>query len=232
MANRERTLALAGCLAVAGCSAAAGTPEVIYITPTPAVTPIVIYVTPAPTITPLVVYVTPQTPESTATPSPQPVATSTPVPTLTPTSPAARCSGTDDNKAFFAQAAAAMKWTVYCAVLPAGWHVSNGTYAYAPNGLLEVDYQGPATSTATLVEGDLCGKGGTGMCTWHTLGVDQGPAQFGSLQAELWVRTLGPAFVAIDAGYNSTHECLLHTSDVTVASAQTIAADMIAVPKP
>jgi hypothetical protein len=240
MANKSCTprphvgaLALAGCVVVAGCSTAAGTPEIIYITPPPAITPIVIYVTPAPAITPIVIYVTPAPSATPATtPSPGPAATPTPVPTPTPTSPAAGCSGSDDNRAFFAEAAAAMKWTVYCAVLPAGWHVYNGTYAYAPDGMLEVDYQGPGTSWVTLVEGDLCGKGGMSMCTWHTLGVDQGPAAFGNLPAELWVRTLDPPYVAVGADYNSTHEYLVHTADVTVADTRTIAADMIAVPKP
>ena len=89
MANKSCTprphvgaLALAGCVVVAGCSTAAGTPEIIYITPPPAITPIVIYVTPAPAITPIVIYVTPA-----------PSATPATTPSPRPTSPRAR-SGT------------------------------------------------------------------------------------------------------------------------------------------
>src|SRR6185436_18349992 len=35
------------------------------------------------------------------------------------TGAAATCSGTDSNRTFFEDAAVAVKWTVYCAVLPA-----------------------------------------------------------------------------------------------------------------
>lgn len=218
---RGAVLALAACLAVVGCASAGPTPEIIYVTPAPTLTPIIIYVTPAPT----------PTLAATATPSPEPepTATPTPAPTPAPTSPAAACTGNATNKAFFAQVASAMNWTVYCAVLPSGWHVYKGTYDYAPNGLLEVDYQGPGTSWVTLEEGNICGHGG--FCAWQALGVDQGPAPFGHLPAELWVRTANPPFVAIDANYGSAHEYLVHTVDLSQASTKAIAAAMMAVPK-
>jgi hypothetical protein len=229
---RVAALALAACLALAGCTAAAPTPQIIYVTPPP--TPIIIYVTPPPT--PIIIYVTPPpTPTPVVTPSPEvittptPTATPTPSPAPSPTSPAAACTGTTSNNALFAQAAGAMNWTVYCAVLPSGWHVYKGGYDYAPDGLLDVEYQGPGTSWLTLIEGNICGHGG--FCAWQSMGVDQGPAAFDHLAAELWVRTANPAFVAIDANYGSAHEYLIHTVDVSQTTTKAFAAAMIAVPR-
>jgi hypothetical protein len=127
-------------VALAGCSVGSPTPQVIYVTPPP--TPIIIYVTPTPAVTPSQV----------ATPSL--MVTLTPSPSPTP--PAAACTGTADNKAFFTKAARAMNWTVYCAVLPSGWSITKGTYTNAPDGLLDVVYQHGAQEFQ-LLEGNICG---------------------------------------------------------------------------
>jgi len=131
----------------------------------------------------------------------------------TPTSPAA-AARLRDNRAFSPGGRRHEVGPSYCAVLRPAWHVYNGTYAYRARRHARGRLPGPGTSWVTLVEGDLCGKGGMSMCTWHTLGVDQGPAAVRQPAAELWVRTLDPPYVAVGADYNSTHEYLVHTADV------------------
>jgi len=208
-------------LAPAGCTAAAPTPQIIYVTPVPTPSPIIIYVTPPPTPTPVV------TPSPEATPSPSPTAKPTPSPAPSPTSPAAACTGTDNNKALFAQAAAAMNWTVYCAVLPSGWHITAGSYDNAPNGELEVDYRAPGTSVLNLHEGAYCVG-----CTWRSTMVDGGPAAFGHVAAELWVDPAYPRELIVDANYGSAHESMVHTIDLSQATIRAFSAAMIEVPKP
>jgi len=111
-------------------------------------------VTPPPTPTPAV------TPSPVATPTPSPTATPTPWPTPTPSSPAAACTGTASNKALFAQAAGAMNWTVYCAVLPSGWSIAEGGYKNAPNGVIQVIYlYGSSTQFLLYVDDDRAGRG-------------------------------------------------------------------------
>ena len=215
---RIAALALAACLAVAACTVAAPTPQIIYVTPPP--TPIIIYVTPPPTPTPAV------TPSPVVTPTPTPTATPTPSPTPSPTSPAAACTGTADNKAFFAKAAGAMNWTVYCAVLPSGWHITTGSYDNAPNGELEVDYRGPGTSVLNLHEGAYCVG-----CTWRSTMADGGPAAFGPVSAELWVDPAYPRETIVDANYGSAHEYMVHTIDLSQATIRAFSAAMIAVPR-
>jgi len=224
MGNRDRisrhwraALGLAVSLTLAGCSVASPTPQIIYVTAPP--TPIIIYVTPPP-----------PTPTLTLSPEPTPTATPTPTPTPTPspTSPAAACTGTASNKAFFAQAAAAMSWTVYCAVLPSGWSLTKGEYDKAPNGYLYVGYQGPGGAGISLWEGNLCGPGGYAMtCGWIV--VAQGPASFGGLSAELYLH--GPYFL-IDANPGTPHEYMIQGAGLTRPTFVACAAAMRAIPKP
>jgi len=191
------------------------------VTPPPTPSPIIVYLTPPPTPTPAAT----ASPE--ATPTPAPTATPTPAPTPTPTSPAAACTGTDNNKALFTQAAAAMNWTVYCAVLPAGWHVSQGSYEKAPNGDLYVGYQGPSGAGISLWEGNLCQAGSTGMtCGWIL--VDQGPASFGGLSAELYLHE--PYFL-IDADPATTHEYMIQSAGLSRSTFLAYAAAMLLVPR-
>jgi hypothetical protein len=211
-------LALATSLGLVGCSAATPTPQIVYLTPAP--TPIIIYVTPPPTPTPAV------TPSPVATPTPSPTDTPTPSPTPSPTSAAAACTGTADNKAFFAQAAGAMNWTVYCAVLPSGWSITKGSYKNAPAGLLEVDYQ-HGSQEFQLYEGNLCGLM-SGMCGWKPIVADQGPGAFDHLAAELY--TDGAIFI-VDVGYGTEHEYLVFGLASNKTQLVAYAAAMRAVPK-
>jgi hypothetical protein len=146
-------IAVAAGLVVASCQAAA-TPRVIYVTPEP--TPIVIYITPEPTPVPAA---TPTPQAETPEPTLEPSAEVTPTPGPTPTSPAAFCTGSDNNRAFFAQAARGVKFAVYCAAgLPSGWTVSSGAWAGSKSGgYLDVVYKYKSTSQRfELKEGSFC----------------------------------------------------------------------------
>src|SRR5204862_390803 len=56
---------------------------------------------------------------------------------------ATACTGTDDNRAFFEMVASKVQWDVYCAALPAGWHVATGSYRLAGGAALEMDGRRP-----------------------------------------------------------------------------------------
>ena len=128
-------------------------------------------------------------PTATATASPSP----TPEPTPSPTdeagasaSPGAEgsvdgCTGTDDNRAFFAKAATNLDWPVYCAVLPARWFVSTGSYSRASGGKLEISYKGPNGARFELHEGAFCAAADG--CV--PAGEDAGSALFGDQNATL-----------------------------------------------
>ncbi|MEO5918632.1 MAG: hypothetical protein ABIQ17_03630, partial [Candidatus Limnocylindrales bacterium] len=66
------------------------------------------------------------------------------------------CTGSESNRAFFAQAAAGMSWSVYCAVLPDGWYLETGSYRLANEGHLEVTYRGPGDAYVSIAEGNIC----------------------------------------------------------------------------
>ncbi len=70
--------------------------------------------------------------------------------------PAAACSGSDQNRNFFTDAAKALSWTVYCAKLPSGWFVDSGEYRRAGGGRLEITYRGPGGARFELHEGAFC----------------------------------------------------------------------------
>jgi hypothetical protein len=90
---------------------------------------------------------------------------------------AAACSGTDKNREFFQTAAAAVKWTVYCAVLPAGWFVDSGSYRGTSGGWVQIAYKGPGGARLELHEGAFCTT--TDGCV--PPGTDAGTAPFGNL---------------------------------------------------
>ena len=90
--------------------------------------------------------------EATDEPSEEP--TAEPTDEASPSAgPASACSGTAENKDFYAAAAAAVQWTVYCPVLPKGWFVVTGRYRLAGGGRLEISYRGPSGASFTLREG-------------------------------------------------------------------------------
>ena len=71
------------------------------------------------------------------------------------------CSGSAENRDFFAAAAQAFTWDVYCAVLPAEWFVDTGSFRLADGGMLVVTYKGPGGARIELREGATCTTGGS-----------------------------------------------------------------------
>ncbi len=165
--SRAVALAVAAALLVLACSDTTGP---LATDPDPARTD-------APTVAPTPDPATPTvepTPDETspspattdppvATPTPSPAGSpaaspgDSPDPNASPTAPSeAVCTGSDDNRAFFAAAAVVLAWDVYCAVLPSGWFVSSGQYRQANGGFLEIGYRGPGGRTLDLREGAFC----------------------------------------------------------------------------
>lgn len=114
------------------------------------------------------------------------------------TGPATACSGTAENQDFYAAAAAAVEWTVYCPVLPKGWFVVTGRYRLAGGGRLEISYRGPSGSSFTLREGAFCGD--PDGCV--PSGPELGPAAFGGLDGTLISADDGSWAIVVDAGAN------------------------------
>lgn len=100
---------------------------------------------------------------------------------------AAACSGTDNNRDFYADAANALDFPVYCPVLPRGWFVDEGSYQLRNGGLLRITYKGPAGAGLELIERGPCGAGDDCIPS----GTEEGQASFGGLPA---------AVVALDDG--------------------------------
>lgn len=215
--RRSAVLAIATVLAVAGCSASA-TPLVIYVTPPP--TPIIIYITPPPTPTP---EATPA-PTAPATETPTPTLTPTPTPTAVPASPAAACTGTDKNQAFFVEAAAKEPFDVYCAVLPKGWWLSEGSYTASHGGYVYAAYTNKAGAIVTIQEGAWC-TAGPAACDG---GAALGAASYGGLGGELV--QMGTTY-AIFVNIGTTHAYALVANGVTRAQAVADAAAMHRVPR-
>lgn len=153
--------------------------------------------------------------EPTVEPSPTAVPTAapaepTPTEAATPTAPTASegpspsgeagsadaCTGTDDNREFFADVAAAFDWPVYCAVLPARWSVDSGRYRSAGGGWMEIAYQGPGGARFELHEGAFCDEADG--CVPD--GADAGSAAFGDQSGTLVTGSDGSLAVVVDRG--------------------------------
>ena len=91
------------------------------------------------------------------------------------------CSGTAENRDFYAALAASVAWDVYCPVLPEGWFVASGSYRLSNGGQLTITYQGPAGATLEVREGGYC----SGQPDCIPTGTDSGSASFGELAARL-----------------------------------------------
>jgi hypothetical protein len=112
--------------------------------------------------------------------------------------PASACSGSAENQDFYANAAAAVGWTVYCPVLPKGWFVVTGRYRLAGGGRLEISYRGPGGASFTLREGAFCGD--PDGCV--PAGPELGAAPFGDLEGTLISADDGSWAIVVDAGAN------------------------------
>jgi hypothetical protein len=95
--------------------------------------------------------------------------------------PAAACSGTDNNRDFYADAASALAFSVYCPVLPSGWFVQQGDYQLKGGGQLHITYKGPAGASLELIERGPCGEGDDCIPS----GTQEGERSFGDLPATL-----------------------------------------------
>jgi hypothetical protein len=147
---------------------------------------------------------------ATSEPSPSVEPLPTPTPTLEPSvepslptpsesaglRPAAACTGNDQNREFFEAAAAALQWTVYCAVLPSGWFVVSGEYRQAGGGRLEIAYRGPGSARFELHEGAFCA--GTDGCV--PSGTEIGDAAFDGQTGTLIATDVGGWAIVIDRG--------------------------------
>ena len=107
---------------------------------------------------------------------------------------AAACSGTDKNRAFFQTAAAAVKWTVYCAVLPTGWFVDSGSYRGTSGGWVQIAYKGPGGARLELHEGAFCST--PDGCV--PSGTDAGTAPFGNLTGTFVTVAAGGSAIVVD----------------------------------
>jgi hypothetical protein len=67
------------------------------------------------------------------------------------------------NKTFFQEISGTVDWDVYCAVLPARWHIdsdpSKNTFSLAGGGRMQIAYVGPGGARLTLQEGSFCTEG-------------------------------------------------------------------------
>lgn len=106
------------------------------------------------------------------------------------------CSGTDDNRAFFAEAAVNLDWPVYCAVLPARWSVNTGSYSTQGVGRLVISYKGPGGASLSLHQGAFCDDGDGCVAA----GTDSGDAPFGDQTGTLVVLDGGGYAIVVDRG--------------------------------
>ena len=176
-----------------------------------------------------------EAPES-GPPSEAPSAEPAPVdPTEAPTDPpseaptadpgdgaAAACSGSDENREFFAAVAESVDWPVYCPVLAEGWFVASGEYRLAGGGWLEIAFRGPGGARIDLREGAICSSDD---CV--PSGTDLGKAPFGGMTG--MVSDLGDGRFAVVVGPEGSLAWTLVGSGLAEADVRTIAADLASV---
>jgi len=122
----------------------------------------------------------PGTPSGSPSPAATPGGPLSPGPGASPGA-AGACTGSADNRSFYAALAAAVDWAVYCPVLPPGWFVDSGEFRQSNGGRLEIAYKGPAGGRLELRQGTFCaGRDG---CLLG--GSDAGTASFGGRPARL-----------------------------------------------
>ncbi|HLQ49026.1 MAG TPA: hypothetical protein VK233_08625 [Candidatus Dormibacteraeota bacterium] len=141
-------------------------------------------------------------PPATDEPSPSIVVIDTPPPAEPSASasagagPAGACSGSDENRDFFRAAAAVLSWTVYCAVLPAGWFVDSGQYRQASGGWVQIAYRGPGGARLEVHEGAFC----TASDGCVPSGTESGDAPFGDKTGTFVALDDGGSAVVVDRG--------------------------------
>ncbi len=177
-------------------------------------------------------------PAASAAPSPAasavPVASESPVPsgaTTAPASPgpsssamAVPCQPTGSNPDFWPGIAQSVTWSVYCAILPAGWTVASGKYRLANGGSLTIVYRGPDDAGVTLSEGAFCTDGSGCVPS----GADSGNAPLGTMPGTLVTLDGGGYAVVADRGQNPSW--LLTTSGLDQATTISVAAGLALLP--
>ena len=136
---------------------------------------------------------------------------------------AATCTGTDDNRTFFADAAQTVDWTVVCAVLPKHWFVSTGSYHRGGGGRLTIGYKGPDGATLTLNEGAWC----TDASGCAPAGTEVGPAVLGAMAGTLFALDDGGYAIVLDGGDGISWQ--LQTEGLSQAKTEKLAAAAVAV---
>jgi hypothetical protein len=156
------------------------------------------------------------------TPKPSPSASRSPRPSINPGS-AAACTGSNDNRTFFAGVAAQVDWPVICAVLPDHWFVSSGSFRLAKGGKLLISYKGPGGATLSISEGAWCTDAGGCVPS----GRDLGSAALGPLSGSLIGVEGGGFAVSVDGGQPTSW--LLETQGIDQATTVQLAASAVAV---
>lgn len=164
---------------------------------------------PSPSSSPTAIPTDPSLP--TSSPAEEPSAS------LTPAEAVAACTGNDDNRAFFLDAAENLDWPVYCPVLPARWVVSSGNYSGRGVGQLEISYKGPSGATLILQQGGFCET--SDGCV--PAGTDAGEAAFGDQTGTLI--TLDDGGYAIVVGRADTPSWLAVSTGVDEPTFRTFA---------
>lgn len=141
----------------------------------------------------------------------------------TGTGSAGACTGSDENRDFFASMAAAVTWTVYCPVLADGWFVEDGTYRLADGGWMEISYDGPGDARIVLRQGGFCDTGDG--CV--PAGTDAGEASLGDRTGTFVAVADGSWAIVVDRGAKPSW--LLVVQGLPEAEARSIAANLQAV---
>jgi hypothetical protein len=89
-----------------------------------------------------------------------------------------------------------VSWTVYCAVLPAGWFVDSGQYRQASGGWVQIAYRGPGGARLELHEGAFC----TASDGCVPSGTESGDAPFGDKTGTFVALDDGGSAVVVDRG--------------------------------
>lgn len=154
----------------------------------------------------------PASPEPSAAPSasPEPSASAG----ASPSPDATGCSGSAENREFYAKAADTLPFDVYCADLPSGWSLVTASYRSAGGGKLEISYKGPGGATFVLRQGpDAC----TGVDGCPPSGSTLGEASFGDRAGTLLDTDAG---FAVDASEGAT----FYIAETTVVGRETTTA--------
>jgi hypothetical protein len=116
-------------------------------------------------------------------------------PLVTP-GPAAACSGTEANRAFYVTVADHVSWDVYCPVLPKGWIVDAGSYRTSSGGWLKIAYKASGGRRFELRQGAFC----TDPATCAPTGVEIASGPFGDREANAVAVEDGGFGMVVDRG--------------------------------